>query len=59
MNNSELPLGFGLALAQNTEAMEKFSNLSEAQKQEIINGTHAITSKSEMREYVSKILSDY
>lgn len=59
MNNSELPLGFGLALAQNTEAMEKFATLSDSQKQEIINGTHAITSKSEMREYVSKILSDY
>lgn len=59
MNNSELPLGFGLALAQNTEAMEKFATLSDNQKQEIVNGTHAITSKSEMREYVSKILSDY
>ena len=59
MEKYEMPLGLGMALAQRTEAMEKFSALSDAKKQEIINGTHAIASKREMQQYVEKIISTY
>lgn len=59
MENNELPLGFSLALAQNAEAMEKFASFPDDKKQEIINGTHAISSKSEMRRYVDRIASEY
>lgn len=59
MKNYEMPIGFGMALAQRPEAMEKFATLSEAKKQEIISGIHAISSKEEMRQYVDKIISDY
>ncbi len=59
MKNYEMPIGLGMALAQRPEAMEKFAALSEAQKQEIINGTHSVSSKEEMRQYVDKIISDY
>ena len=31
----ELPLGFGMALAQNEAAMKRFEALSEAEKQEM------------------------
>lgn len=57
MEHYEMPLGLGMALAQNPEAMEKFAVLSENKKQEIIRGTHTVNSKEEMRQYVENILS--
>ena len=56
MADYELPLGFGMALAMNPEAMQKFAALPESRKHEIINGTHSVTSKEEMRRYVDKVL---
>ena len=59
MKNYEIPIGLGMALAQRPEAMEKFAALSDTEKQEIINGTHSVSSKEEMRLYVDKIISRY
>ena len=59
MENYKMPVGLGMALAQRPEAMEKFATLSETKKQEIINGTHLVSSKEEMRQYVDKIISEY
>ena len=59
MNQNEMPLGFVMSLAQNPEALNKFSLLSESQKQEIIDTTHTINSKKEMRQFVNKIATDY
>lgn len=56
MHRDEIPLGLSMALAQNPEAMDKFAMLSEEKKKEIINGTHSVRSKQEMREYVNKII---
>lgn len=55
MKNYEMPIGFSMALALNPEAMECFAMMSEAQKQQIIDGTHNIKSKEEMHEYVNKM----
>lgn len=55
MEQYEMPLGFGMALAQNPKAMEKFSALNESQKQKILNQTHSVSSKAEMQELVDKI----
>ena len=55
MANHELPLGFGMALAQNPEAMERFAALPESEKLEIINGTHSVSSKQEMQQYVERL----
>ncbi len=57
MEHYEMPMGLGMALAQNPEAMQKFAILSEARKQEIIRGTHTVSSKEEMRQYVERMLS--
>ena len=57
MENYEMPIGFGMALAMNPEAMQKFSSLPENKKQEIINGTHSVSSKKEMQQYVENLLS--
>jgi len=59
MDPYKMPIGLGMALAQNPKAMEKFSALSEDKKQEIINGTHSISSREEMHRYVDKIISEY
>ena len=56
MNMEELPLGFGMALAQHPEAMARFSTLSEEEQQAIINGTHAVRSKEEMQAYVERLM---
>ena len=56
MKFNEMPLGLGMALVQNQEAMQKFSMLSEEQKKEIIDGTHSIKSREEMHQYVNRML---
>ena len=52
----DLPLRFGMALAHHPEAMARFAALSEAEQQAIIDGTHAVRSKQEMRSYVEKLM---
>lgn len=55
--NIELPLGFGMALAQNEEAMKRFEHLSDVEKQAIINKTHTVNSKREMQALVNNLTS--
>lgn len=50
-----LPLGFGMALAQNTEALYHFAALSKIQQQQVIEHTKTVNSKSEMQQYVKQI----
>lgn len=53
--NMELPLGFGMALAQNEAAMKRFEALSEDEKQAVIQRTHSVNSKQEMRQLVAEL----
>lgn len=53
-----IPMGFGMALAQNSKAMDYFSSLPESQRKSIIDGTHNISSKQEMRAYVSNMVNN-
>lgn len=59
MKQNELPLGFVMSLAQNPEALNKFNSLNNQQKEEIINATHTINSKNEMRHFVGRIAKEY
>lgn len=59
MEKNEMPVGLSMALAMNPEAMQKFASLPETKKQEIIHGTHTISSKAEMKQYVENIKSAY
>ncbi|MBQ3692217.1 MAG: hypothetical protein II931_02730 [Clostridia bacterium] len=59
MKQTDMPMGFGMALAQNMEALNKFAQLSENQKQEIIDSTHTVNSKDDMKKLVNKIAADY
>lgn len=56
MSEFELPLGFGMALAQNEAAMSVFESLSDSEKKAIINKTHSVKSKSEMNALVNSLL---
>lgn len=51
----EMPMGLGMALARNTEAMAYFSSLTPAHKREIIKHTHEIGSKKEMQRFVDSL----
>lgn len=53
---AELPLGFSMALEKNADALQSFSQMSESQKQAVIDGTHNIKSKVEMQEYVNNLV---
>lgn len=57
MSEIELPLGFGMALAQNERAMAKFESLSESEKQAVLARTHSVTSKQEMQTLVSGLVN--
>lgn len=50
--NGEIPLGLGMALAQNLAAMERFSAMSEQEQGEVIARTHNVKSKQEMQALV-------
>lgn len=58
MEHYDMPIGFGMGLSMNPEAMQKFAALSEEKKREIIAGTHSVTSKIQMQQYVNKLISD-
>lgn len=54
----EIPLGLGIALAQNLNAMNYFASLDDTSKQQVIDGTHNVRSKSEMKQYVSNLAEE-
>ena len=53
----ELPLGLGMALAQNPAAMQSFTAMSAQQQRQVVEHTHAIRSKQEMQQYVNGLTS--
>lgn len=52
---SQLPLGFGMALAQNEAAMRTFETMTEAEKQAVLQQVHTVRSRAEMRRLVSSL----
>ncbi len=55
MINKDLPLGFGMALAQHPEAMKKFSDMSDSEQEKILSQAHNVKSKQEMQQFVSNL----
>ena len=51
-----IPLGFGMALAQNPDAMDVFSGLTQAQREQVLAKSRRIRSKAEMRSYVDSLV---
>ena len=51
--NKEVPLGLGMALAENIPALKAFAALTIPQQQDVIENAHTVSSASEMRAYVA------
>ncbi|MDO4810953.1 MAG: hypothetical protein Q3985_03290 [Eubacteriales bacterium] len=51
----ELPMGLGMALANNPVAMNYFMGMSADEQRQFVEGTHQIRSKSEMQHYVNSL----
>ena len=58
MDFYKVPIGFGMALAQNTAAMHHYAPLSESQKQEVLNKAHNARSEKEMHQIVNSIAAN-
>lgn len=58
MNFAEVPIGFGLALAQNEAAMNAFAMMTREEKQSIWNRAHQAKSEQEMHQIVSDIIKE-
>ena len=56
LNGSEIPLGLGMALAENLPALQYFASLS-PQQQEVVNRTHSVNSKEEMQQLVAGLIA--
>lgn len=55
VNMRELPVGFALSLGMNGQAMERFSEMSEAEKSRYIEESRHVTSKLQMQMIVDRI----
>lgn len=53
-----LPIGLAMQLAQNRRAAERYADLTEAEKEQLIIRSRAVGSKSEMRLLVDGLLGD-
>ena len=55
MDFQKVPIGFGMALAANTAAMNRYAQLSETQKQDILSKAHHVRSQKEMYSLVANL----
>ena len=55
MDFYKVPIGFGMALAQNTAAMNRYAQLSEGEKEKILNKAHNVRSEKEMYSLVASL----
>ena len=55
MDFYNVPVGFGLALASNTAAMNRNAHLSDFQKQDVLNKAHNVRSEKEMYTLVASL----
>lgn len=55
MDFYKVPLGFGMVLAQNFNAMNAYSKMTEEQKQKIVAKAHNARSEKEMHDLVGSL----
>ena len=56
MDFSQVPLGFGMALARNFNAMNAYSAMTDDQKKSILARAHNARSEKEMSEIVDSLV---
>ena len=55
MDFYKVPIGFGMALAMNEPAMAAYANMTEEEKQAILQNAHHARSEAEMHKIVDGI----
>lgn len=55
LSDGEIPMGLGMALAKNPEALQAFSALPPEGRAAVIGRTHEVHSKREMEQLVREI----
>lgn len=56
LNDKEIPIGLGMALAQNLDAMQVFASLDKGSRNRIIQRSHQAQSKNDMLNIVDDLL---
>lgn len=56
MDFYKVPLGFGMALAMNANALNAYSAMTETQKQQILDKAYHAHSQQEMHEIVNSLI---
>ena len=57
--NNNLPIGFVMGIAMCGDALEAYSRLTEAEKEEIINQCRDAKSKAEMDRIISRLSGNW
>lgn len=55
MDETKLPVGFGMALAMNQDAMHTFASMPDARQNAVLEKARSISSKSEMQQLVMSL----
>ena len=55
MDFYKVPIGFGMALAMNPNALNAYSSMTEEQKQAVLKKAHEASSQQEMHKIVNSI----
>lgn len=55
IDNSELPIGFTMELAQHSDILNQFASMPKDKQDQIIEGARQVKSREEMRNYVESI----
>ncbi|MDD3394891.1 MAG: hypothetical protein PHG19_09665 [Anaerotignum sp.] len=56
LNDKEIPIGLGMALAQNMDAMQAFASMDERTRSHVIERSHHAQSKNDMQSIVNDLL---
>lgn len=57
LGNNEIPIGFSMALARDTNAMNAFSAMPKEQRKQVIETSRTIQTKREMEQFVNSFTS--
>lgn len=58
MDFAKVPIGFGMALAQNQTAMAFYAALTEQQRQSVLDKAHNARSEAEMHQIVASLANN-
>lgn len=55
IDNQDLPIGFTMELAQHSDILNQFAQLSKSDQNTIVDGAREVKSREEMRYYVENM----